>query len=334
MNSQTQQSESGVLAALPSRWTSGWWLAVIAAEVVALVVLGLMAYGERFPFYPPDPPSFTPVTAADQVTLGVLAVNGLALFIAAITEWWKPGVSAVLAVAVAVVVVGFGWGQEDHRLLLHDPPVPLDVSRAMHTCYARDPVAVANAFPVGRVPEECRDIWTGDSPLPVSLSSTQPSGSDDPGRFTLGESLGTSTTTTRLTVESAREDLALVLGSQDRDALRVLADAYEAMARSFDTNDQAALIAWNTAHRMGDEELLEKAEAAIQETWESLDLTTLRVFYAARDRLNDQLLPRDWRAIDVYLSLAPPRASDFDRFLDTGFRLNMAEVDAIREALN
>ena len=247
-----------------------------APLVLVLVVLGVMAYGERFPFYPPDLPSFTPVTTADRVSLGVLAVGGLALLIVANPEWWRTGVSAVLAVAVVVVVVvvEFGWGREDRRLFLHDPPVSLDVSRAMHTCSERDPVAAAGAFPVGRVPEECRDIWTGDSPLLALPPPTQQLGPDDPDRFTTSNTwesyfedpLGPTTTTTQLTVESAREDLALALRSPDRRALRLLADAYEAMARSFDTNDQAALIAWNTARWMRDVELVDEAETAVQET--------------------------------------------------------------------
>ncbi len=60
------------------------------------------------------------------------------------------------------------------------------------------------------------------------------------------------TTTTLPPVESARVNLNIALSEVggERAALTALAAAYEAMARALDDNDQAALIALWTAHRI------------------------------------------------------------------------------------
>ncbi len=56
------------------------------------------------------------------------------------------------------------------------------------------------------------------------------------------------------------------------------------------------------------------------------------------DQAHNQLLGRlpdiAWTTIDRYLSLIQLRHSDFDRFLDILFRLNLIEINAVLDAVN
>ena len=144
------------------------------------------------------------------------------------------------------------------------------------------------------------------------------------------------TTTTLPPVESARGNLNIALPGigDERSTLTALAAAYEAMARALDDNDQAAIIALLTAQRSDNQDLVYHATEAVADTLDPLDVVTLQVGIDAHRRLEDRLNASDWGAIDRYLSFVEIQPSDFDRFLDMGFRLNMAEVDALREALN
>ena len=305
--------DSSVQPETGSRSTAGWWGFVVAAEVVALVGLGVMAYGERFPFYPHQPPSLAPSTHSDTVGLVILAVVGVGLLGLPDRWWWKPGLAAALAVVLAVVVIAFGWGREDPRLYALDHPgLQSDIptfGRDVDACRERAPTAAQEAFAVGRVPDECRDIWINAGTTTTTLPPT---------------------TTTVAPAQMARTALNRSLNAGDRAALKALANTYDVLARALDNNDQAALIALRAALESGDRKLKDAVGEVLANTLDSLDRTALQLAYDANARLGDQLTPADWVAIDRYLSFVRPSPSDFDRTLDAMvLRLNMTELEAL-----
>ena len=304
--------DNSVQPEIGSRSTAGWWGFVVAAEVVALVGLGVMAYGERFPFYPHQPPSLAPLTHSDTVGLVILAVVGVGLLGLPGHWWWKPGLAAALAVVLAVVVIAFGWGKEDRRLYALDHPGGSDLAfvQDVNACRERAPTAAQEAFSVGRVPDECRDIWINAGTTTTTLPPT---------------------TTTVAPAQMARTALNhALLNAGDRAALRALSDTYDVLARALDNNDQAALLAFQAALASGDQELEDAAGEVLANTLDSLDRTALQLAYDANARLSDQLTTADWAAIDRYLSFTRPSPSNFDKTLDTmGLPLNMTEVQAL-----
>ena len=303
--------DSSVEPEIGSRSTAGWWGFVVAAEVVALVGLGVIAYGERFPFYPHQPPSLAPSTHSDTVGLVILAVVGVGLLGLPGHWWWKPGLAAALAVVLAVVVIAFGWGREDPRLYALDHPRLSDLAfvQDVNACRERAPTAAQEAFSVGRVPDECRDIWINAGTTTTTLPPT---------------------TTTVPPTQIARTALNRSLNAGDRAALKALADAYDVLARALDNNDQAALIALKAALESGDRKLEDAVGEVLANTLDSLDRTALQLAYDANARLSDQLTPADWAAIDRYLSFTRPSPSDFDKTLDAMvLPLNMTEVQAL-----
>ena len=312
---QDQSPDSSVRAA-HRRWaTSSWWGAACAAEFGVLVALGYMAWGERYPlvrtFVPPMSHSYLEPLNSPEVVGGVILV-GVAIWSLALIGrwWWKPGLAAALALTLAVVVSMFGWGSPDRRLLLGDLPL-----WATLACWEEHPAAHEEATRRGRISHECRD---------TGLAALSGSSLEQPGM----------TTTTQPTIEIARLDLALALTAPDRDALKMLANAYEAMARSLDNPDQAALIAWHTANQLGDQKLVDDVTTVGGQTWEPLDASVLQVANQAHNQLLGQLPNVAWTAIDRYLSLTQLRHSDFDRFLDVLFRLNLIEINAVLDAVN
>ena len=97
-------------------------------------------------------------------------------------------------------------------------------------------------------------------------------------------------TTTLPAIESAQTNLriALVLGG-GRAALIALADAYEAMVRALDDNDQAAIIAWWNVQRSDNRDLVDDVEEAAADTLDSLDVASLNLGIDAHRRLQDRL---------------------------------------------
>ncbi|MCY4369920.1 MAG: hypothetical protein OXF41_11040 [bacterium] len=308
------------------RWaTTSWWRVVVVAEVTVLAVLGYMASGERFPFYPDPQPSLADLTHSEIVGCVILAVVGVGLLGLPGRWWWKPGLAAALAVALGVVVIAFGWGIEDQRLYVLDHPGPdLEFVQDAHACRERAPTTAQKAFSVGRVPDECRDIWLNAAT--------------------------TTTTTTLPPIQTKRADLLHDLDTEDRAALEALGDAYEILGRSLDDNEQTAILAYVAARNSGNQDLEDTAQEVMAGTLDDLDRTGIQLVFDAYGRLREQLYSKQsnidvrdgtirsadpWIAINGYLSVAQPDSSDFDSVLDAmGFDLNMTEVNTLLEALN
>lgn len=162
---------------------------------------------------------------------------------------------------------------------------------------------------MGRVPDECRDIWINAGTTTTTLPPT---------------------TTTVAPAQMARTALNRSLNAGDRAALRALATTYDVLARALDNNDQAALIARRAALESGDRKLKDAVGEVLAKTLDSLDRTALQLVSDANERLGNQLTPADWVAIDRYLSFVRPSPSDFDRTLDAMvLRLNMTELEAL-----